>query len=78
MAELITFRIEILALSRLIFGKQDPSVIRAQGVLGEAYFASGLEKQAVEHASQALNRARDHPLPEVVQSASFTLGRALI
>jgi tetratricopeptide (TPR) repeat protein len=80
MAELITFRIECLALSRLCFGRNDPEVIKAQGSLAEAYLASGLEKQAVEHASQALSRAKEseYPLEDMVQSAAFTVGRAFV
>jgi tetratricopeptide (TPR) repeat protein len=53
-------------------------VIKAQGLLAEAYLASGLEKQAVEHASQALARAKEYPLDEIVQSAAFTVGRAFV
>jgi len=76
MAELITFRIECLALARLCYGKLDPKVIKAQSQLGDAYLMSGLEKQAVEHSSQALQRARDYPLDDVIASASHSLGRA--
>lgn len=78
MAELITLRIEILALARLCYGKLDPEVTLAQSRLAEAYLMSGLEKQAIEHASQALQRAEDYPLNDVIISASHTIGKGYV
>jgi len=76
MAELITMRIEVLSLSKVCFGKQDPQVADAQAQLAEAYLLSGLEKQAVEHGMQALARAQDFDLANIAISAHHTLGRA--
>lgn len=54
----------------------DPKVLKSQYQLAEAYLIAGLEKQTVEHASQALKIARDIPNHEIIMNAAFILGKA--
>lgn len=77
MAELITLRIEGLAVARLCFGKSDPEAIQGQCALSRAYLHAGLFRQAVEHGLQCLTSAQQLLMEEVMCECQHILGRAL-
>lgn len=77
LAPLITLRVESLAVARLCYGKSDPESLQAQCDLADAYMQSGLYRQAVEHAFNALTAAQDFTLEGIMEASSHICGKSL-